>query len=246
MEFSNLQIKDIEAVIRYSPHLKQWTAAHRHVHYVGIAFKGKALHTFKNQKFSVDENCVYFFNQKDHYKVLVTEFPVECFSIHFTTTEKIDTDSFCFPVSNPAYFESLLEKAAQAQKSGNFLEMYVAAYSICAEINRLRKKEYYKKDKRMIEAKEYIDTNFNNPDCLKAVIAKSGISSRRFGEVFRKVYDVTPNKYIISKKIEYAKNLLSTGSFTVTQVASICNFSDVYYFSKVFKATTGITPGKYK
>ena len=45
--------------------------------------------------------------------------------------------------------------------------------------------------------------------------------------------------------IRLAKNLLSSGQFSVTQTAEHCGFSDVYYFSKVFKKETLCSPSKY-
>ena len=98
----------------------------------------------------------------------------------------------------------------------------------------------------MLVAKEYLDLHFKESGCLKTAIDKSGLSARRFGELFRNTYDTTPNKYITSRKIEYAKSLLSAGCHSVTEISALCNFSDVYYFAKVFKNETGITPGQWK
>ena len=67
-------------------------------HIIGIQLSGSALHYFKNQKFTIDEGCIYFLNQKDDYKVDILEKGV-AFSIHFTTYEPIDTDSFCTKTS---------------------------------------------------------------------------------------------------------------------------------------------------
>jgi AraC-like DNA-binding protein len=64
--------------------------------------------------------------------------------------------------------------------------------------------------------------------------------------VFKLGYGITPNRYIISKKLEYAKQLLDVGYLPIAEVADMAGFTDVYYFSKQFKLETGITPGNYK
>ena len=240
-------IKDILAVVQYERNLqKPFTIEPRNMHFIGIMMNGKSVITLGEKKFLSNPDCVYFFNQKDRYTCDILEAPSKSFSIHFTTTEPLDTESFVFPVSNSTKIINLLQKAEKANISNDTLELYSLSYAVCSEINRLREKQYFPKDKRVIDSKEYIDANFNSPDCLDKVVERSGVCARRFCEIFRKVYNVTPNKYIIQRKIEYAKSLLSTGSFSVSDVSSICNFSDVYYFSKVFKKHTGISPSKYK
>ena len=90
-----------------------------------------------------------------------------------------------------------------------------------------------------------MDLNFRNPDCLHGAVAESGLSSRRFNDLFKTNFKITPNKYITQRKVEYAKCLLETQNITVTKVAALSGFSDVYYFSKVFKQIYGVTPSKW-
>ena len=77
---------------------------------------------------------------------------------------------------------------------------------------------------------------------MASAIAASGVTSRRFGELFRHAFATTPNRYLITRRIERAKELLAAEGVSVTEVAELCGFSDVYYFSKVFKRETGMAP----
>ncbi|MBO4594899.1 MAG: AraC family transcriptional regulator, partial [Clostridia bacterium] len=43
-----------------------------------------------------------------------------------------------------------------------------------------------------------------------------------------------------------AQTLLKLKYLSVTEIAEICGFSDVYYFCKVFKSKVGLSPGKIK
>jgi two-component system response regulator YesN len=98
----------------------------------------------------------------------------------------------------------------------------------------------------MLDAREYMDFHFHEEGCLKEVIEKSGLGVRRFRDLFHDAFRMTPNQYIITRKIEHAKGLLSAGGLTISEIALLCGFADVYYFSKVFKKETGITPSKWK
>lgn len=245
MQFENLHIKDVTNVVSFIPNSKQWVAKDRETHFIGISLKGKAIHTFENQEFTLSENCVYFFNKKDNYMTFVLE-QSEAFSVHFTTYESISTDSFYIQINNNATIVSLLEKALHLYNKNDHLALHSVVYALCSEISNLKHRHYFPKDKRMTNAKEYIDLNFCNADCIDEVIKESSLTQRRFGELFRKAYNITPHGYIIKLKIEKAKTLLSSGKYSISSIAAICNFSDAYYFSKVFKKETGVTPSKWK
>ncbi len=245
MNFSELRVKDIHSVVLYNTNMMHWTAKDRKNHIVGIKLEGSAMHDLEYKKFVLSRNQIYFFNQKDNYKVDVYE-PGDSFSIHFTTEEEIDTESFCISVSNPEELISILKKAKSANETGDSLMTMSLLYRFCAELERIRQKTYFPKDKRMISAKNYMDTHFKDKNCLNEAISQSGITSRRFCDLFKKSFDVTPNRYITLRKVEHAKTLLETGVVSVAGVAEQCGFSDIYYFSKIFKKETGILPSKWK
>ncbi len=72
------------------------------------------------------------------------------------------------------------------------------------------------------------------------------MSDTYFRKMFFKVYGKTPLHYINTLRIERAKALLSESGITLEQVAIHSGFSDVKYFSSVFKSYTGISPSKYR
>ena len=52
--------------------------------------------------------------------------------------------------------------------------------------------------------------------------------------------------YIIFLRIEYAKELLSQGEMTVSEVCSKVGYGSIPHFITLFKEMTGVTPAKYK
>ena len=170
--------------------------------------------------------------------------------MHFTTYEDIETESFCIPIETPDEFVALLQKAETELLKSNSergqLALLSTLYKFCAALSQARHKAYFPKDERISAAKNHIDMNFKDTDCLACAVAQSNLSSRRFNDLFKGNFGITPNRYIVLRRIEHAKSMLETHSLTVTKVAELCGFSDVYYFSKVFKQVCGITPGKWK
>ena len=246
LNFSNLKIKEIDCVIKFTAEKTRFETKNRNNHIIGIHLSGSSVHYFKNRKFTIDENCVYFLNQKDDYKVKVLEKGV-AFSVHFTTYEPIDTESFCIKTAKANEIVRLLNLIEKGFLSkNNELGLMSDVYGLCSELNRIYQKSYFLKDKRMTDAEKYINIHFTENDCLSAAVKQSSLSRRRFNELFKACFGLTPNKYLTSLKIEYAKKLISTNYLSISQISEMCGFSDIYYFCKVFKNETGTTPAKYK
>lgn len=246
MDFHTLKIKEIICVVKFTAEKMNFAVQNRDNHIIGIKLSGSALHYFKNQKFTIDEGCIYFLNQKDDYKVDILEKGV-AFSIHFTTYEPIDTDSFCTKTSRANEIVRLL---SIIEKDFFFKEdelgMLSRFYGLCSEFSKIYQKSYFPRDKRMIAAEKYINTHFMENGCLAEAAGHSTLSRRRFNELFKACFGLTPNRYLIGLKINHAKNLISTNYFSISQISEMCGFSDIYYFCKVFKKEIGTTPAKYK
>ena len=86
-------------------------------------------------------------------------------------------------------------------------------------------------------------------DCdLKAEILPQlcGISGTYFRKIFQANYSVTPQKYILSKRLAHAKNIIDNGDYdTISEIAASVGYSDPLYFSRAFKKKYGISPSQY-
>ena len=51
-----------------------------------------------------------------------------------------------------------------------------------------------------------------------------------------------PKRYIIQMKINHACELLRLEMYSVSQIAKLSGFSDIYFFSRQFKEYVGISP----
>ncbi len=57
----------------------------------------------------------------------------------------------------------------------------------------------------------------------------------------------TPNGVIgYERRTAAAKKALGSFGGSIKQVAEACGFSDLYYFSKVFKNETGVSPTEFR
>ena len=99
---------------------------------------------------------------------------------------------------------------------------------------------------RIIKAQEYIQQNYSRQLRQKELAELCGYSESHFRQIFHTITGMSCSQYIISVKIGVAKNLLLSGTANVSEAAELTGFSDIYYFSRLFKKITGYPPSHYK
>ena len=73
-----------------------------------------------------------------------------------------------------------------------------------------------------------------------------GISYTYFKRLFMQKFEMTPIQYVASLRMERSVEYLLTNRYSVTEIANLCGYEDVYYFSKKFKEKYGVSPKNYK
>ena len=81
---------------------------------------------------------------------------------------------------------------------------------------------------------------------LDGLSKAAGISRALLCRVFRESTGLSPQKYITGKRVELASAELLYGRTPIKEIAIRCGFSDVHHFTRIFKKSTGITPGKFR
>lgn len=100
---------------------------------------------------------------------------------------------------------------------------------------------------RMSRALDYLAANMFSVDFSVEKLCRETYMSRTyFNKSFKKIYMRTPMQYINLRRIERAKMLLASGSYTADEIAALCGYADVKYFYTVFKKITGLTTKGYK
>ncbi|HEY0677251.1 MAG TPA: AraC family transcriptional regulator [Chitinophagaceae bacterium] len=67
-----------------------------------------------------------------------------------------------------------------------------------------------------------------------------------FKRDFQSIYKTTPGRWLSEKKLERAKQLLTSTNSTVVDVSFESGFENTAHFCRVFKQRTGITPLQYR
>lgn len=72
------------------------------------------------------------------------------------------------------------------------------------------------------------------------------LSCSRFSVLYRQKFGISPISDLIGIRLQAARLMLKSTSRTMREIAEDCGFQNEYYFSKVFKSHTGVSPSKYR
>ena len=94
--------------------------------------------------------------------------------------------------------------------------------------------------------KNYIDSYYSERITLAGLARIAGWDRFYLSHVFTKVYGVSPMNYLLEKRLDCAKELLTNGDHTITEIAQMLGFSSQNYFTQTFKKRLGITASAYR
>jgi two-component system response regulator YesN len=102
-------------------------------------------------------------------------------------------------------------------------------------------------EKMVNDIELYIKTHAAEDNSILVICRNFGISQPYLSRIFKKYRKCTFNEFVISVKVEKAKQLLlMRKDLLIGTIATLLGFSDQFYFSKVFKTITGHTPSEFR
>ena len=95
-------------------------------------------------------------------------------------------------------------------------------------------------------AKEILSANLDGRVPLKEVARACGLSVSYFSRAFRRSVGVTPHNWLLTLRVEVAKQKLREGRLSLRDVALACGFADQSHLTQVFTRFVGVSPGAWR
>ena len=99
---------------------------------------------------------------------------------------------------------------------------------------------------RLGRARAFIDHCYDHPLNLDQISEKACFSRYHFLRLFRQAFKKTPHQYLIERRIEKAKELLTANDLRVTDVCFEVGFQSLGSFSSLFHKWVGHAPATYR
>lgn len=145
-------------------------------------------------------------------------------------------------------FQRLLEIVQQAKPgyhqiiSGVTLEMLGLMHRISQHRRHSENPTRQLIHKAMFLLRESLDKTVHMPD----LAAELPMGYSKFRKQFKAVTGLSPHEYHLGLRIDRARELLHNTTLSVNEIAYQTGFDSVYYFSKLFKKKSGISPRGFR
>jgi AraC family transcriptional regulator len=95
-------------------------------------------------------------------------------------------------------------------------------------------------------AREILHDEFPSPFSLSCIAHRVGVHPVHLARSFRRQHGVSMGAYLRRIRVFRATEELLRGKSSLCQIAAKTGFSDQSHFGRVFRATTGMTPGEFR
>lgn len=92
----------------------------------------------------------------------------------------------------------------------------------------------------------HVNEHFFNDITLQSIAQKFTINPNYASQLFKKETGVTFTKYLTTMRVNYASSMLKTSDLSINEIAEKSGFKDYFYFTRVFKKITNMTPTAYR
>lgn len=243
-EFNNIFIEDIILLERKKSETQK--SANRNISVFSCRLEGFANFKNEDKKYTVTKGNVLFLPAMCHYEQSTAGETI--IAVHTNITGLKNNKLKLFKTENKdetceTFYE--LYRIWQEDLPQKHYRCLSILYGLIAEL--LENEPDNVQENQTVINRQILNDNLYNPNLSVTFLAKENfLSEQYYRKKFKEEYGASPNAYIIGKRIERAKTLLSGGYCSIEDVALSVGFKDVKYFSSVFKKTTGTTPGKYR
>jgi two-component system response regulator YesN len=93
---------------------------------------------------------------------------------------------------------------------------------------------------------QYVDEHYAKDISIQSISHEFKINPNYVSQLFKKGLNMTFTDYLARMRISYACNLLKTTNWPVNDIASKAGYVAYYYFTRVFKKATGMTPTNFR
>ncbi|MBC3438636.1 MULTISPECIES: response regulator transcription factor [Pseudomonas] len=138
--------------------------------------------------------------------------------------------------------EQLCELRRSIQPSGNKTQVEHGP----ALPDSIRLTNEHHKHQALNDVLLYIDQHFRSEIDQKALAKRCGMTAFRFSRLFKEVNGLGFMEYLLSKRMDCAKELLINSQMPITSIGYGVGFKDPSYFARAFKQLVGCTPSEYR
>ena len=200
--------------------------------------------------FTARPGCVIYLSNNAVYEMKLRTEQYSFIYVDFMFEDSNDFKSLLFE-NDYDYYTLFKRLHVEYKKSGtngkitSMRRLYEIYESICLQ-NDSTYVQNTLRDK-MERCKEYVSLHYDDENLSIPELSKiAEMSDVYFRKTFQSVFKISPNKYVTKVRLERSLELMKYSFLSLDEIASMCGFSTVQYFGRVFKSEFGETPAAHR
>lgn len=93
---------------------------------------------------------------------------------------------------------------------------------------------------------DFIDENLHRRIVIDRLAVTAGVGTAQFARLFKRATNVTLHQYIIKRRVERARDLLTETDTPIAEIAHECGFADQVHLTRFFGRIVGTSPASYR
>lgn len=252
-ELCNLSISDFCSANRYVANAKNYPMNNKGRYHHGLIYtiSGTETYDFGFCRIKAEPNTLSYLPKDSEYHITFEGEESVVITLEMEFSEQTDIAPFVisFEENNP--IEALFVKAEkewQSKKTACRAACLSIVYSVVAAAARTEEKFIHPgKYEKIKYAIGYLHEHYTEQDFrIEKLAEMCSINSAYFARLFSEKFGMSPKEYVLELKMRRARELLSQEKYSVSEIGSLLGYSDVYHFSKSFKAFTGVPPTEWR
>lgn len=239
----NMIVTDIEKPLTvFSKKGRRLQMANRPCYGLSFCISGQITYVQDGQRYVSNPSCAVLLPRGASYSLYGDKsgmFPLINFQCDNLACDRITV----LPLGNPKNHLSQFKKLSSCFLYGdNTLKIFSLFYDMLADIET----DQTRSQNPLYPIIDYLREHIGDAELTNTILAERlGVSEVYLRRLFTTHCGTTPKQYILTLRIEKAKQLLADNQYTVTAIAEKCGFSSLYHFCRCFKERTGCTPLEY-
>ena len=249
---------------RYCYHDSEWYETKTKSDYtIWNIYEGSLAIEINGKFLTATEGDVLFFTPGEAYKAYCTgdccNFLVSFFSIdfgnHINILEDANVSGIYHSQEVKEFSDSFCKEYLQSFQPliSPSIKLYAAFFNFFARLTEYIGTQVSFQDKftktpvlKIHKLLKYIDEHFTENIPIKDLASFMGMSEKYFIHYFHTHIGKSPKQYLVDCRMKYSLKLLSDSANSLSDIATVLNFSDQYAFAKAFKKYYGEAPGSFR
>lgn len=254
LEFlQSMCIREVNLVTRYTAHRTEYPMKNGGRNHFGFLYtlEGTERYRFFDKTMETPPHSLAFIPRGEKYSIDFCEEKSVVIAFDFELADLPDIRPFCTKLQKDNPIRALFADAEakwRLRRPESEADLKSLLYKIVSSL--IKNEVYYASGENRVkiaEAIKYLHAHYLESDFRVSALAEiAKMSPRYFEMLFFGEFKCTPKEYVLSLKMQLAKELLQSERYSITDVSAELGYGDIYHFSKIFKSKTGLSPSEYK